>query len=320
MNTEIASKAISALYKHLDNLRAKRSKTTTIAGEQSKSLLFDEDEYISLIVGVKKVTGEKSLKPKKIPVPHPIFSAQGQYCIFVKDSQNEWKEKFQALGIKFHKVVGLDKLRNNYKTFDDKRKLAQSFDMFFTDDRILPLLSKLLGKSFFQRKKQPISVNLSKTDLKKEIYSAIKSTPYFRTGGSCIAVKVAPTSFTEKETHENLQAIIDYVIASFPNGWKNVQSLNIKTSSSFALPLYSSLPTGKTTISKTTNIKKTIKKSSNKPDIKPDIKLDSKKSIKTKKNEKVEKKKEISVGVKKPEMKKNPAKIVSAKEKKPTKK
>ena len=36
------------------------------------------------------------------------------------------------------------------------------FDDFYCDDRVVPMLGKLLGKSFFDRKRQPISVRVTR--------------------------------------------------------------------------------------------------------------------------------------------------------------
>eukprot|EP01048_Picozoa_sp_COSAG05_P024606 COSAG05_NODE_5864_length_1070_cov_1.369722_1_plen_85_part_00 len=51
------------------------------------------------------------------------------------------------------KVIGLTKLRDNYKTFEAKRNLCDSYDLFMIDRRVLPMASKLLGNSFFRKKK-----------------------------------------------------------------------------------------------------------------------------------------------------------------------
>jgi len=50
-------------------------------------------------------------------------------------------------------VIGLSKLRSNYKTYESKRKLVATYDLFFAEKAILPMLSPLLGKAFFVRKK-----------------------------------------------------------------------------------------------------------------------------------------------------------------------
>lgn len=50
-------------------------------------------------------------------------------------------------------VIGLEKLRTKFKQYEAKRQLLNTYDLFIADDRILPLLRKLLGVKFFERKK-----------------------------------------------------------------------------------------------------------------------------------------------------------------------
>jgi len=58
------------------------------------------------------------------------------------------------------KVIGLDKLRRNFKQFKDKRQLLKDYDAFLADLRVYKMLPELLGKEFYQRKKYPCPVKL----------------------------------------------------------------------------------------------------------------------------------------------------------------
>ena len=51
------------------------------------------------------------------------------------------------------KVIEVTKLRKIYKSYESRRKLLGSYDMFLADDRITSLLPRLLGKKFFENKK-----------------------------------------------------------------------------------------------------------------------------------------------------------------------
>lgn len=59
-------------------------------------------------------------------------------------------------------VIGVSKLRKEYRVFEQRRQLAESYDLFLADERVLPSLPRLLGKTFFQKKKQPIPIRLMK--------------------------------------------------------------------------------------------------------------------------------------------------------------
>lgn len=47
----------------------------------------------------------------------------------------------------------MKKLREKYRQFEQKRQLCDSYDLFMADERVLPMLPGLLGKTFFDKKK-----------------------------------------------------------------------------------------------------------------------------------------------------------------------
>jgi len=99
-------------------------------------------------------------------------------------------------GVKFiSRVVGLEKLKGKFKPFEARRALLKENGLFLADERIIPLLPKLLGVKWFEAKKyvirlstlyakltlpstyrQPLPVCLTRKDLKAELERAINST------------------------------------------------------------------------------------------------------------------------------------------------
>lgn len=143
------------------------------------------------------------------------------------------------------KVIGVSKLKANYKPFEAKRRLCASFDLFLSDDRILPLLPPLLGKQFFKKKKQPIPVSLAgpRGDWAAEVKRATASTSLVLGGGACSAVRCARSTQAAGQVAANVMAAAAGVVHYVPRGWANVRSMYLKTSASVALPLYTCLPT-----------------------------------------------------------------------------
>jgi ribosome biogenesis protein UTP30 len=140
------------------------------------------------------------------------------------------------------KVIGYTRLRKEHKPHEAKRLLCDSYDLFLADDRITPLLPKCLGKTFFNKKKQPVSVNLKRPNLKTELEKAIRSTYLFVTGGPCTSIKVGTVGMTAQEIVENVVMVVPEVVSHIPKKWKNVQSLQIKTKHCISLPIWNSLP------------------------------------------------------------------------------
>jgi ribosome biogenesis protein UTP30 len=74
--------------------------------------------------------------------------------LITKDPQREYKDLLEAQNIKFiSRVLGIEKLKGKWKPFEARRLLLRENGLFLADERVVPLLPKLLGKAFFQAKK-----------------------------------------------------------------------------------------------------------------------------------------------------------------------
>lgn len=108
--------------------------------------LFEEENEIQVIFGLKKLPTNPSMKPRLITVPHPLIS-EPSYCLIIKEPYKQFKELLELNPIEsLKKVIGLDKLRKRYSTYKLKRDLCSEYDIFLCDERILPFMTKLLGK------------------------------------------------------------------------------------------------------------------------------------------------------------------------------
>ncbi|GET02017.1 ribosomal protein L1 [Rhizophagus clarus] len=228
-------KAINALLKH----EAAQPKKIN-----NDLLLSDQPVTIWLTVTTFKFSDKPKLKPVSIPLKHPLYGPSTDICLITKDPQRTYKEWVTAHKVKcIQKVIGVSKLRKKYIPYEAKRKLCDSYDLFLADERVLPLLPKMLGKYFFGKKKQPIPVNISKeTNFKKEILKACHCTFMHYSSGVCLSIKIGTTGMTSGQLLENLEMAIPVIIDKIPRKWKNIQSLYIKTPESTSLPIYNRLP------------------------------------------------------------------------------
>lgn len=106
------------------------------------------------------------------------------------------------------------------------------------DERILPSLPKLLGKTFFKKKKQPIPVRLSGKDWAGQIAQACGATYLFLSGGSSLTIRVARSTQSKKECVENIMAAISAAVDKLPSKWSGIKALFLKTSESVSLPIW----------------------------------------------------------------------------------
>jgi ribosome biogenesis protein UTP30 len=220
--------------------------------QREKAQLLEDDQFLYVVVGMNKVPDRGRTNPYRVALPHPLYQLDGSHevCLIVSDRENAKlklnkqtaKERIGKEGLNIAKVIPLSKLKKEYFGFEAKRKLCGSYDIFLADDRILGELPKLLGKTFYKKKKHPIPVNLTRAQWTGQVTAALNSTFLYVSGGTCSVVKVARVSQAREEIVENVKAVVEGVAQQIPKKWTNIRALFLKTLESVALPLYQSLP------------------------------------------------------------------------------
>lgn len=231
--------------------RAAASLLKFVAGKDCSRELLDDDELLHLVVALKRApTGPRKDKPLRIALPHALYEANSgaEVCLFVKDHKGEGHAAAKARLAKLadnggvSKIVGLSKLRTKYESHEAKRQLCASYDLFLVDERVVPSLPKLLGKSFFKRKKQPVPVDIRSPNFAEHVRLALASTYMTAPNGTCVSVRVARSSMPQDAVAANALAALRGVVARVPKGWANVQAVYLKASESASLPVYQTLP------------------------------------------------------------------------------
>ncbi|GMN54910.1 hypothetical protein TIFTF001_024033 [Ficus carica] len=214
-----------------------------------KPQLLDDDEFVYLILTLKKIPAKDRINAYKVPLPHPLHSGDSsELCLLIDDrpksglTKDDAVKKIKADGIPVSKVLKLSKLKSDYRAFEAKRKLCDSYDVFFADKRIVPLLPRLLGKHFFKKRKIPVPVDLRHKNWKEQIEKVCGSAMLFLRTGTCSVVRVAKASMAAEEIAENAVAAINGIAEIVPRKWSNVRSFHLKLLESVALPVYQALP------------------------------------------------------------------------------
>ncbi|KAL0954745.1 hypothetical protein HGRIS_003697 [Hohenbuehelia grisea] len=231
VSTSQCKRAVDALL----SFETKREEERT-----SNELLPGKEPNVWLVVTTKRMQPTYKMKPIKIPVAHPLVDPRtSSICLITKDPQREYKDLLEAKGIKFiSRVVGLEKLKGKFKPFEARRMLLKENGLFLADERIVTMLPKLLGSKFFQAKKQPIPVCLTRKDLKGELERAVSSTYMHQNQGTCTSIKVGTLSQKPAHILENIVTALPAIVQGIKDGWDNIQSLSIKTNSSASLPIW----------------------------------------------------------------------------------
>ncbi|XP_041005091.1 ribosomal L1 domain-containing protein 1-like [Juglans microcarpa x Juglans regia] len=215
-----------------------------------KPQLLEQDEFVYLILTLKKIPSQSRTNPHKILLPHAIQSPHlsQELCLIIDDrphsnlTKASAKSKIDSDQVPVSKVLKLSKLKSDYRPFEAKRKLCDSYDMFFVDKRVVPLLPGLLGKHFYKKKKIPVPVDLKHKNWKEQIEKACSSALLFLRTGTCSVVKVARVSMEKEEIVENVVAAIEGIVEIVPRKWGGVRSLHLKLLDSLALPVYQVVP------------------------------------------------------------------------------
>ncbi|KAK7271219.1 hypothetical protein RJT34_26935 [Clitoria ternatea] len=239
VSPETVAKAVDAL------LKWRRS-----VSETQKPKLFDEDEeFVYLILTMKKIPPKSRINAHKIPIPHPLTSTFSEHCLIIDDRPNKARitkaqaqSKIQSESIPIAKVLKLSKLASDYRPFEAKRKLCNSYDLFFTDKSIVPLLPRLLGKFFYKKRKLPVPIDLKKNNWKEQVDRAFSSAMLFLRTGTCSVIRVAKVRMERDEIVENIVAAIQGIADVVPKNWANIRSLHVKLLESVALPIFQVIP------------------------------------------------------------------------------
>ncbi|XP_057775199.1 uncharacterized protein LOC130994183 [Salvia miltiorrhiza] len=235
------------------NVDSVRKATNALLKWKKKSLLSHDaieeeaDDFIYLSVTLKKVPPRNlSVTPHRILLRRPLLSqdlSTLNICLIVdgKRITAESAQKIlQAQGIPYiKKVFKLSKLKSDFNSFESKKKLHDSFDVFLADKSVEAVLPKVLGRVFYKkRKKIPVAVELG-GDWKEELERACRTSLWCLSGGTCSAVRVGRLGAMEaQEIVENVYDAVDGVVEIVPRKWSGIRCLHLKFSDSLALPIY----------------------------------------------------------------------------------
>ncbi|XP_009770502.1 putative ribosome biogenesis protein C8F11.04 [Nicotiana tabacum] len=231
-------KAVSALLKWKES-----------QSKLQKAQLLPQDDFIYLNLTLKKIPPKPRTNAFRIPFPNPIHDpSSSELCLIIDDRPNSKltsdaaKKIIKSQNIPISKVIKLSKLKTNYKPFEAKRKLCDSYDLFLVDRRIVHLLPKLLGKQFFKKKKLPLPLDLTHKNWKEQVERACGSGLFYLRTGTCCVMRVGKVSMESEQIVENVVEAIKGVVQVVPKKWGGVRSLHLRLSDSLALPLYQALP------------------------------------------------------------------------------
>lgn len=236
----------------LDRAQVKKAILALQAVLKSKAkedkLLLDDSQHISILFTLWKVP--KKAQTIRIPLPHAQRTETEEVCLFTKDEPNMtpdqtqrfYKRLLQERGVKYiTEVIPFKILKTEYKPYEAKRRLLGNFNMFLSDSRIRRLLPSHLGKSFYERKREPLCVDMTSKNLASDVHRLVQGTMMKVTNkGCCCMARVGHSDMTTDELTENIEAAVETVKAKFYTKGPVIKLIHVKSQASVALPIYTS--------------------------------------------------------------------------------
>ncbi|XP_057683005.1 ribosomal L1 domain-containing protein 1 [Corythoichthys intestinalis] len=214
----------------------------------SKKLFTDESQKISILFTLWKIP--KCAQTIRIPLPHGQRVDSEEVCLFTRDepqmtgeqTQRFYKKLLQERGVQnVTEVIPYKILKTEYKQFEAKRRLLGNFDMFLSDERIRFRLATHIGKHFYERKREPLSVNLLSKNLARDVQKLVQGTSLkVNNKGSCCMARIGHTGMTADELTENIEVAVQTVMEKVRMKGPVMKIIHLKSETSVALPIYAS--------------------------------------------------------------------------------
>eukprot|EP00392_Amoebophrya_sp_AT5.2_P002401 g2406.t1 len=175
-----------------------------------------------------------------------------EVCVFVKDDLEDRSKKFHEKKRKLWKnlikeqkvegvakVIAVQKLKKEYKSYEDRRELCRSYDLFFADKAIIETMMRDLGKVFYKwSHKQPWPVKISESKPVDDIKEALKCTVLRIPTGTDVGVRVGRCNMKREELAENCKAVFKAAAAIFKSRGLAVKSVHVTATDCEAFPIY----------------------------------------------------------------------------------
>ncbi|XP_061565030.1 ribosomal L1 domain-containing protein 1 [Cololabis saira] len=238
-------------------------------------LSLNDTQQLTLLFTLWKIP--KKAQTIRIPLPHGQRADTEEVCLFTRDEPNMtsdqtqrfYKRLLEEKGVKnISEIIPYKVLKTEYKPYEAKRRLLGNFDMFLSDDRVRRLLPSQLGKHFYERKKEPLSVDLQSKHLARDLQRVIQGTSLkISNKGCCCMARVALSGMAADDVTENIEAAVKTVVEKMQMKGPVIKLIHLKSQTSVALPIYTSEVNNLTVLETLKNKKpgdKKMKKTKNK--------------------------------------------------------
>lgn len=206
--------------------------------KKSEEELIPEDPTVTVIFQLWEAYNATSPFPISLEIRHPLY-ADSVYpvCVITKDPHDEWKKRINEAMPPFPvKVYSVGKWRKRFTCAADKRQLIKETSIFVADNRIGHILSDVLGKDFFEKKKTPVMVDLSGDDVIAPIQKVVEGTTAVLPKHDKFASAIGKLSWDAEHIADNGCDVIEAIFEKI--GKEKIAAIYIRTPGSITVPIY----------------------------------------------------------------------------------
>ncbi len=135
--------------------------------------------------------------------------------------------------------MSINDVKKLYKEYKDRKELLKAHSHFICDANIMGQLYNLLGKVFSEKNNYPIPMNYNSPSTLADGIKKVVDSTYMHLKGKSITIRFGHTSMRSNDVVDNIKVGLEFALQKIQNGWKDIQSIHVKTSYSSALPVYS---------------------------------------------------------------------------------
>ncbi|MFH4980077.1 hypothetical protein AB6A40_006786 [Gnathostoma spinigerum] len=216
-----------------------------------QKLLFPEVDFRLgvLFVYKKPALAQSTMLKKRIILPHPLYDENVTVCIFLGDrdrskaarkdpdvdkQSNEWSEilerEHEITKKQVQKIITVNQMEREYRTYYDKRQLAHAYDIFLVDKKVEAVMRTHCGKEFLKARKDPIRVELKRPllpQIEKARSTVLLPLKAFKPN---VSLMVGNLSQPSAAVIDNVESAIMQVLDVCPGGLANIRSINLYSS------------------------------------------------------------------------------------------
>ena len=181
-------------------------------------------------------------------LPHDVHGdVSKRVCVIAPNKEGKTSEEtvhfYKTLARSLNKVHDFDvitwrDIKPHLDSFDDKRHLARSYDLFIADASLRDFLMPKFGKIFKRAQKFPINISLQRP---VELKRLLSGTHFFlHNDGNNYSYLIGHSGMTPQELRDNVVESLSQLAKVVPNGWRNIRSAGIIGKSTAFIPIYDS--------------------------------------------------------------------------------